>query len=39
MFNSMNDEFGSFVRESPLIALGGAFVAGYVVAKLARAFK
>jgi hypothetical protein len=39
MFNSMNDEFGSFVRESPLIALGGAFAAGYIVAKLARAFK
>jgi hypothetical protein len=39
MFASMNDEFGSFVRESPLIALGGAFAVGYVVAKLARAFK
>ena len=39
MFSSMNEEFGSFVRESPLIALGGAFAVGYVVAKLARAFK
>ena len=39
MFSSMNDEFGSFVRESPLIALGGAFAVGYVIAKMARAFK
>ena len=39
MLSSMNDEFGSFVRESPLIALGGAFAVGYLVAKLARAFK
>jgi ElaB/YqjD/DUF883 family membrane-anchored ribosome-binding protein len=36
---SMNEEFGSFVRESPLIALGGAFAVGYLIAKLARAFK
>jgi ElaB/YqjD/DUF883 family membrane-anchored ribosome-binding protein len=39
MFTSMNDEFGSYVRESPLIALGGAFAVGYLIAKLARAFK
>ena len=39
MLASMNDEFGSFVRESPIIALGGAFAVGYLVAKLARAFK
>ena len=39
MFASMNDEFGSLVRESPIMALGGAFAVGYLVAKLARAFK
>jgi hypothetical protein len=39
MLSSMNEEFGSFVRESPIIALGGAFAVGYLVAKLARAFK
>jgi ElaB/YqjD/DUF883 family membrane-anchored ribosome-binding protein len=36
---SMNEEFGSFVRESPIIALGGAFAVGYLIAKVARAFK
>jgi ElaB/YqjD/DUF883 family membrane-anchored ribosome-binding protein len=39
MFASVNEEFGSFVRESPMIALGGAFAAGYLIAKVARAFK
>ena len=39
MFASVNEEFGSFVRESPIIALGGAFAAGYLIAKIARAFK
>jgi ElaB/YqjD/DUF883 family membrane-anchored ribosome-binding protein len=39
MFASVNEEFGSFVRESPIIALGGAFAAGYLIAKVARAFK
>jgi hypothetical protein len=39
MFASMNEEFGSFVRQSPLIALGGAFAVGYLIAKMARAFK
>ena len=39
MFASMNDEFGSLVRESPIMALGGAFAVGYLIAKLARAFK
>jgi ElaB/YqjD/DUF883 family membrane-anchored ribosome-binding protein len=39
MFASFNQEFGSFVRESPIIALGGAFAAGYLIAKVARAFK
>ena len=36
---SMNEEFGGFVRESPIIALGGAFAVGYLIAKVARAFK
>ena len=39
MLASMNQEFGSFVRESPVIALGGAFAVGYLIAKVARAFK
>lgn len=39
MFTSLNQEFGTFVRESPLIALGSAFAVGYLIAKLARAFK
>jgi hypothetical protein len=36
---TLNEQFGSFVRQSPLMALGGAFVIGYVAAKVARAFK
>jgi hypothetical protein len=39
MLTSLNEEFGNFVRESPVIALGGAFAVGYLIAKLARAFK
>ena len=39
VFTSMNEEFGGFVRESPIIALGGAFAVGYLIAKVARAFK
>jgi len=39
MFASVNEEFGSFVRESPIIALSGAFAVGYLIAKVARAFK
>ena len=39
MFASFNDEFGSFVRESPVMALTGAFAVGYLIAKVARAFK
>ena len=39
MFSSLNDEFGGFVRESPLLAIGGAFAVGYLIAKVARAFK
>jgi ElaB/YqjD/DUF883 family membrane-anchored ribosome-binding protein len=36
---SLNEQFGSFVQESPLIAIGGAFAVGYLIAKMARAFK
>ena len=39
MFSSLNDQFGSFVQESPLMAIGGAFAIGYLAAKLARTFK
>ena len=37
--STLNEQFGSFVHESPLMALGGAFAIGYLVAKIARAFK
>ncbi len=37
--STLNEQFGGFVHESPLIALGGAFAVGYVAAKIARAFK
>lgn len=37
--NSLNDQFGELVHESPLIAIGGAFAVGYLIAKVARAFK
>jgi ElaB/YqjD/DUF883 family membrane-anchored ribosome-binding protein len=39
MLASFNDQFGSFVQESPVLAIGGAFAVGYLVAKVARAFK
>ena len=39
VFSSLNDEFGGFVRESPILAIGGAFAVGYLIAKVARAFK
>jgi ElaB/YqjD/DUF883 family membrane-anchored ribosome-binding protein len=39
VLTSMNEELGGFVRESPIIALGGAFAVGYLIAKVARAFK
>jgi ElaB/YqjD/DUF883 family membrane-anchored ribosome-binding protein len=32
----MSGQFETFVRQSPLIALGGAFAVGFVIAKLAR---
>ena len=39
MVSTLNDQFGTLVKESPLVALGGAFAIGYLAAKLARAFK
>jgi hypothetical protein len=36
---TLNEQFGSFVQQSPLMALGGAFAVGYLAAKVARAFK
>jgi ElaB/YqjD/DUF883 family membrane-anchored ribosome-binding protein len=36
---SLNEQFGSFVQESPILAIGGAFAVGYMIAKMARAFK
>jgi len=36
---TLNEQFGSFVQESPIMALGGAFAIGYIAAKIARAFK
>jgi len=32
----LNGQVETLVRESPLIALGGAFAVGYLIAKLAR---
>jgi ElaB/YqjD/DUF883 family membrane-anchored ribosome-binding protein len=32
----LSGRFETFVRESPLIALGGAFTVGFLIAKLAR---
>ena len=39
VFASLNAEFGDFVRESPLVAIGGALTVGYLIAKVARAFR
>lgn len=39
MFSSLNEQFGGFVRAQPIVALAGAFVVGYVVARAARAFE
>jgi ElaB/YqjD/DUF883 family membrane-anchored ribosome-binding protein len=32
----LNGQIETLVRQSPLIALGGAFAVGYLIAKLAR---
>jgi hypothetical protein len=37
--STLNQQFASFVQESPIMAIGGAFAVGYLVAKVARAFK
>jgi hypothetical protein len=37
--STLNQQFASFVQESPIMAIGGAFAAGYLLAKVARAFK
>ena len=39
VLTALNEQFGSLVHESPIIALGGAFAVGYLAAKIARAFK
>jgi hypothetical protein len=39
VLSSLNDEFGGFVREAPILALGGAFALGYLIARAARAFR
>lgn len=33
---TLNEQVETLVRQSPLIALGGAFAVGYLIAKLAR---
>jgi hypothetical protein len=37
--NSLNAQFGSFVHESPIVALAGAFAVGYLLARVARAVR
>jgi hypothetical protein len=32
----LNEQVETLVRQSPLVALGGAFAVGYLIAKLAR---
>jgi hypothetical protein len=39
MFSMLDEEFGKLVREQPIVALGGAFLVGYLVARAARAFE
>ena len=36
---SVNEQFGGFVQESPVLAIGGAFAVGWMIAKVARAFR
>jgi ElaB/YqjD/DUF883 family membrane-anchored ribosome-binding protein len=35
--SSLNRQLEGFVQEAPVLAIGGAFVVGYLLAKLARA--
>jgi hypothetical protein len=39
VFSTLDEEFGKFVREQPVVALGGAFLVGYLIARAARAFE
>jgi hypothetical protein len=39
MLASVNEQFGGFVQESPVVAIGGAFAVGWMIAKVARAFR
>ena len=34
---TLNEQFGGFARESPLVAIAGAFAIGFLIAKLSRA--
>jgi ElaB/YqjD/DUF883 family membrane-anchored ribosome-binding protein len=36
MIVTLNEQVEALVRQSPLVALGGAFAVGYLIAKLAR---
>lgn len=37
--SSLNGQLAGLVQEAPLMAIGAAFAVGYVIAKMARAFK
>ena len=39
MLASFNEQFGGFVQASPVLAIGGAFAVGWMIAKVARAFR
>jgi hypothetical protein len=39
LLSTVTDDVGQFVRQSPVLALAGAFAVGYLVAKLVRAVK
>lgn len=39
LLDAVTTDLGNFVRQSPVLALGGAFAVGHLVAKLARAVK
>jgi ElaB/YqjD/DUF883 family membrane-anchored ribosome-binding protein len=34
--NTLNDQFGDTVRQSPVLALAGAFAVGYLAARILR---
>jgi len=39
LLSSLNAQVGAFVREQPIVALAGAFLVGYLIARTARAFQ